>query len=701
MREQIRNLVYRKAKAADIDLLTKTRIEVLLAANSLPDDTDMSEVEKQSRAYYEQAIPGGTHTAFLAFDADQFVGAGGISYYQVMPTFHNPTGRKGYIMNMYTRPEYRRMGIAHHMLDLLVQDAGEKGVTFISLEATAAGRPLYEKYGFSAMTGEMELRRSGSEGRVLFTVYTKPIDPVEYPAGLACSVHFSFRRPGQEAQPLNRDYGILFAKGTVSREDTIIPVGIRDPGLFILEDGRIGICGKMVTEDGEPFACEKGNVFLWKTRDLIRFEEVGPVSEAELSGYTVSDTLAVSPDIAEEAIRWWTPVRQENVLLPEQVTVTSEKELEQIQATVVYSDGSRAVRKVDWNTDGIDFDRSGTYPVEGTIRQQKFPFPLARGYGDPVIFPWDGKWYFLGTNDNLDDIGMYVREADSVEGLFSPEIVEHLILPYDPERGFEQTFWAPEFHRIGGDAYILFAVSGHVWGPQCHMMKLKKGGRIICAEDWENPVPVVRMDGTPLSADGITLDMTYIRAGSGSYMVWSYRRHIGTPRDTGSMLYIASVGEAEPWRLTSEPVLLSRPLYGWENVAGTINNEGPYALVRGGKVYLTYSGGSANAYTYALGLLTADGEDDLTDPGAWTKSIAPVLTFRSVAGEYGPGHNSFFVNDLGETMIAYHAETGIHEHLRCDGIRRVHFRKDGTPYFQMSAEEDLCRRKLTMKIHRE
>ena len=60
MREQIQNLVYRKATAADIDLLTKTRIEVLLAANGLPDSTDMSEVEKQSRAYYEQAIPGGT-----------------------------------------------------------------------------------------------------------------------------------------------------------------------------------------------------------------------------------------------------------------------------------------------------------------------------------------------------------------------------------------------------------------------------------------------------------------------------------------------------------------------------------------------------------------------------------------------------------------------------------------------------------------
>ena len=39
-------------------------------------------------------------------------------------------------------------------------------------------------------------------------------------------------------------------------------------------------------------------------------------------------------------------------------------------------------------------------------------------------------------------------------------------------------------------------------------------------------------------------------------------------------------------------------------------------------------------------------------------------------------------------MIAYHAETALTEHPRCDGIRRVHFRKDGTPYFQMSAEED-------------
>ena len=155
------------------------------------------------------------------------------------------------------------------------------------------------------------------------------------------------------------------------------------------------------------------------------------------------------------------------------------------------------------------------------------------------------------------------------------------------------------------------------------------------------------------------------------------------------MLHIASIDEKEPWKLTSDPVLLTRPLLGWENVAGTINNEGPYAFVKNGTLYVTYSGGAAAGYTYAVGLLTASVDSDLLDLKSWTKSITPVLTFYSVNGEFGPGHNAFFINEDGELMITYHAETEITSHLRCDGIRRVHFRKDGTPYFGMAAQEDI------------
>ena len=151
------DLIYKKATVEDLDLLITTRIEVLRVVNQLSEDTDMKEVEEQTRLYYQKALQDGTHTAVLVFDGDRFAGAGGISYYRVMPTYHNPGGEKAYIMNMYTRPEYRRRGIAYRTLGILVEDAGARGISCISLEATAMGRPLYEKYGFTPMNDEMGL----------------------------------------------------------------------------------------------------------------------------------------------------------------------------------------------------------------------------------------------------------------------------------------------------------------------------------------------------------------------------------------------------------------------------------------------------------------------------------------------------------------------------------------------------------------
>ena len=117
----------------------------------------MSVVEEESYAYYRRALESSEHIAYLVYDNGKFIGAGGVSFYQVMPTYHNPTGKKAYIMNMYTAPEYRRQGIAINTLDLLVKDAKEQGALQIALEATDMGRPLYERYGFVKMEDEMEL----------------------------------------------------------------------------------------------------------------------------------------------------------------------------------------------------------------------------------------------------------------------------------------------------------------------------------------------------------------------------------------------------------------------------------------------------------------------------------------------------------------------------------------------------------------
>lgn len=148
---------YKRATIEDIDELVRTRIIVLRAANKLSGDEDMSHVEQESYKYYRHALETGEHIAYLVYDEGAFIGAGGVSFYQVMPTYHNPTGKKAYIMNMYTAPEYRRQGIALHTLDLLVKEAKAHGVSQIALEATNMGRPLYGKYGFVAMKDEMEL----------------------------------------------------------------------------------------------------------------------------------------------------------------------------------------------------------------------------------------------------------------------------------------------------------------------------------------------------------------------------------------------------------------------------------------------------------------------------------------------------------------------------------------------------------------
>ena len=451
-------------------------------------------------------------------------------------------------------------------------------------------------------------------------VYTKEAQGPHCPRALADGVHMVYIGADGKEYALNQGYGILYAEAGIRPDNTIAPRGIRDPRVLALEEGY-GILAKPVDEAGQPVG--ENGLILWKTQDFLRFRQESVERGRWQAAYEEARDLVELPDCLWEGIeqRW---------VMPE-------------------------------------------------VKLKKVEFPLAVGWADPVIFEWEGKWYFLATNDNNNNIGLFIREADSVGGLFTPEAEPRCILDYDEDREFIQTFWAPEFHVIGGRAYILFAVGGRQSAPQCHMMRLKENGALTDPTDWEAPVRVRRQDGDFLTESGISLDMTYFKAGGRSYLVWSYRYGIGTAADTGSMLYIATTDEARPWVLTSEPVLLSRPLYGWENQRGTINNEGPYALLLGDKVYLAYSGGGACDPTYAVGCLVADQEDDLLDVDNWYKEPAAMLHRGSVEGIEGPGHNSFFRDEKGELMIAYHAQDVEKSHKRCTAFHRVYVNEQGMP----------------------
>ena len=79
---------------ADIAELVRIRISVLRAANQLSEDVDMSVVEKESCAYYKWVLESGDHIAYLVYDNGTFIGTGGVSFYQVMQTYHKPTGKR-------------------------------------------------------------------------------------------------------------------------------------------------------------------------------------------------------------------------------------------------------------------------------------------------------------------------------------------------------------------------------------------------------------------------------------------------------------------------------------------------------------------------------------------------------------------------------------------------------------------------------
>ena len=150
---------WHRATTEDLPALVESRIRTLRAANGLDDAADMSAVEASTRTYYERALADGSHVACLVYDGDRIIATGGVSFYQLMPTCDAPGGLHAYIMNMYTHPDYRRRGIAMRMLSLLVEEADAKGASTIALEATAQGRPLYEKFGFVADGAEMILPR--------------------------------------------------------------------------------------------------------------------------------------------------------------------------------------------------------------------------------------------------------------------------------------------------------------------------------------------------------------------------------------------------------------------------------------------------------------------------------------------------------------------------------------------------------------
>ena len=138
---------YRVTDANVIDMLMDVRLSMLRIVNDLPADYVFDdELVTNSRRYFLE----GDQTTVVAVDDGRCVACASMSYIEIMPTFSHPSGKRAHLMNVYTEKDYRRRGIARHLVNMLIEDARVHGATEISLDATESGRPLYESMGFKA-----------------------------------------------------------------------------------------------------------------------------------------------------------------------------------------------------------------------------------------------------------------------------------------------------------------------------------------------------------------------------------------------------------------------------------------------------------------------------------------------------------------------------------------------------------------------
>ena len=148
-------IVLKRAGAGDAELLAEMRLEMRrereTAVCRIPDE----EFYRYNLEFFRTHLADGSFISYIAWEGDRAAACSGLSLQTHPPTYENPTGRHGYITNMYTRPAWRKRGIAKMLVDKLVEAAKDAGCAQLFLNASPMGRPLYIRYGFEPVDGEM------------------------------------------------------------------------------------------------------------------------------------------------------------------------------------------------------------------------------------------------------------------------------------------------------------------------------------------------------------------------------------------------------------------------------------------------------------------------------------------------------------------------------------------------------------------
>ena len=115
------------------------------------------EFMKATTDFFHSNINSESVLCYIAAHEEQIVASVVTIITQVIPKTYNLSGKIGYVYNVYTLPNYRRQGLATKLLQEVIAEARNLGVGELYLNATEAGRPVYEKLDFKMLENEMRL----------------------------------------------------------------------------------------------------------------------------------------------------------------------------------------------------------------------------------------------------------------------------------------------------------------------------------------------------------------------------------------------------------------------------------------------------------------------------------------------------------------------------------------------------------------
>jgi ribosomal protein S18 acetylase RimI-like enzyme len=147
--------LYRRATPQDAETMAVLRLAFLVEIAGAS-ESDLA-LRDSLLEYFSQAIPADQYVGFLAVADSQIIATSGLAFHLHPPSNRNLTGREGYIMNIYTKPNWRRRGIATRLLQMLIDHARDKQCSKISMHVMPKGKSIYLSAGFVPIDTEMRL----------------------------------------------------------------------------------------------------------------------------------------------------------------------------------------------------------------------------------------------------------------------------------------------------------------------------------------------------------------------------------------------------------------------------------------------------------------------------------------------------------------------------------------------------------------